>query len=226
MKAMILAAGRGERLRPLTDTCPKPLLDVGGKALIAWHIERLARVGVCDLVINIAHLGEQIPKYLGTGASFGVNIAYSHEKQGALETAGGIATALNLLGDAPFLLVNGDVWTDYDFAKLKAHDLGEKMAHLVLVDNPEHHPSGDFVLRQDGFLQAKTAQDHTLTFAGLSKCSPILFADLPKNQAAKLAPLLLAAMAKQHISGEHFCGRWLDVGTPERLAQARAWATA
>lgn len=226
MKAMILAAGRGERLRPLTDTCPKPLLDVAGKALIAWHIERLARVGVCDLVINTAYLGEQIPKYLGTGASFGVNIAYSHEKQGALETAGGIATALDLLGDAPFLLVNGDVWTDYDFAKLKAHDLGEKMAHLVLVDNPEHHPSGDFVLAGDGLLQAKSASDGALTFAGLSKFSPKFFADVPKHQAAKLAPYLLAAMAKQQISGEHFAGRWLDVGTPERLTLARTWAAA
>ena len=223
MKAMILAAGRGERMRPLTDTCPKPLLVAGGKPLIVWHIERLAAAGIVDLVINHAHLGQMIEDTLGDGARFGVRIRYSPEGS-ALETAGGIARALPLLGDAPFLVVNGDVYTDYPFARLLARapqlDADGVLAHLVLVANPEHNPKGDFALDADGRVHDAPG----LTFSGIGVYHPALFADTPAHAPAKLAPLLRAAMARGQVSGECWDGQWLDVGTPARLDDARALA--
>ena len=218
MKAFILAAGRGERMRPLTDTCPKPLLAAGGKPLIAWHIERLAAAGIVELVINHAHLGQMIEDTLGDGSAFGVRIRYSPEGS-ALETAGGIARALPLLGDAPFLVVNGDVFCDADFAGLRraAEELNPvRCAHLLLVANPEHNPGGDFGLTPDGLVHE--GEGERLTFSGLGAYHPALFAGLSPNAPAKLAPLLRAAMARNRVSGARLLGRWVDVGTPERLA--------
>jgi MurNAc alpha-1-phosphate uridylyltransferase len=211
MKAMILAAGRGERMRPLTDHTPKPLLKVGGKSLIAWHLERLAVAGFKDIVINHAHLGGQIENALGNGSQWGVRIQYSPEKI-ALETAGGIANAMPLLGDAPFLVVNGDVYTDIDFAALKLAP--PNLAHLVMVDNPPQHAAGDFTL-----CNGKLSVDGTekLTFSGVGIYAPSLFAGVVRGEAAKLAPLLKAAMAQGLVSGSHHQGAWHDIGTPERL---------
>jgi len=221
MKAMILAAGRGERMRPLTDVTPKPLLQAGGKPLIVWHIERLAQAGFCDLVINHAHLGAQIETALGDGSRFGVSIRYSAETE-ALETAGGIANALTLLGSEPFLVVNGDVFCDYDFSALTAKraDMAthpdDTLAHLVLVDNPGHHLAGDF-----GLLNGKVVADgeHSFTFSGIGLYQPSLFRNVLPGSKARLAPLLREAIAARKVSGEHYCGRWMDVGTPERLKQ-------
>jgi len=213
MKAMILAAGRGERMRPLTDTRPKPLLEVGGKPLIVWHIERLAQAGFVDLVINHAHLGTMIEEYLGDGSRYGVNLRYSAEVQ-ALETAGGIANALPLLGGAPFLVVNGDIFCDVDFASLVLQD--SEAAFLVLVDNPPQHPGGDFAL-QHGKVQAEGERKYT--FSGIGLYRPELFAAIPRGAKAKLAPLLREQMAAGRVGGSHFGGRWEDVGTPERLDQ-------
>ncbi|WIM06898.1 MAG: nucleotidyltransferase family protein [Candidatus Nitricoxidivorans perseverans] len=212
MKAMILAAGRGERMRPLTDRTPKPLLPVAGKPLIVWHLERLARAGIRDVVINHAHLGDQIEALLDDGSAWGVSIRYSEEPAGALETAGGIANALpllaNELGDEPFLVVNGDIWCDLDFAVLQT--LAENdLAHLVLVPNPPHHPEGDFDFSGQG----------RLTFSGIGIYRPELFEDIGRGTKAKLAPLLRAALQAGRVSAERFDGRWEDVGTPERLAQ-------
>ncbi|OAJ71348.1 mannose-1-phosphate guanylyltransferase [Methylobacillus sp. MM3] len=213
MKAMILAAGRGERMRPLTDHTPKPLLQVGGKPLIVWHIERLARAGFRELVINHAHLGQQIESALGDGSRFDVSIAYSDEGE-ALETAGGIAQALSLLGEEPFLVVNGDVYTDYDFNRLTTQPMGGVVAHLVLVDNPPQHAQGDFYL-EDGRLVERGAS--RLTFSGIGVYRPELFAAIVPGSKAKLAPLLHAAIAQQRATAEHYRGDWVDVGTPERL---------
>ena len=217
---MILAAGRGERMRPLTDHTPKPLLPAGGKPLIVWHIERLARAGFTELVINHAHLGQQIEDALGDGSRYGVRIRYSPERPAALETAGGIAHALHLLGQAPFAVINGDVWCDYDLAHLPGHAAAlarsDDMAHLVLVNNPAHHPQGDFVLH-GGRLQAEGAA--RLTFSGIGLYKPEMFAHLDRNAAAPLAPLLRELIARGRVRGEHFGGRWVDVGTPQRLEQ-------
>lgn len=214
---MILAAGRGERMRPLTDHTPKPLLPVAGKPLIVWHLERLARAGVRDIVINHAHLGDQIEALLGDGAAWGLRIQYSAEPHGALETAGGIANALPLLGNDPFLVVNGDIFCDWDFAQAGA--IGINMAHLVLVDNPPHHPGGDFTLAAGKVGAGETASSTPcLTFSGIGIYHPALFAGLSRGQPAKLAPLLRSAIAAGQISGAHHTGRWVDVGTPERLA--------
>jgi MurNAc alpha-1-phosphate uridylyltransferase len=211
MKAMILAAGRGERMRPLTDHTPKPLLKVGGKSLIAWHLERLAAAGFQDIVINHAHLGEQIESALGDGSQWGVRIQYSPEKI-ALETAGGIANAMPLLGNAPFLVVNGDVYTDIDFGTLKL--VPPNLAHLVMVNNPPQHAAGDFAL-SSGKLSADGTEK--LTFSGIGIYQPSLFASIVRGDAAKLAPLLKAAMAQGLVSGSHHRGAWHDIGTPERL---------
>jgi MurNAc alpha-1-phosphate uridylyltransferase len=211
MKAMILAAGRGERMRPLTDHTPKPLLKVGGKPLIAWHLKRLAAAGFQDIVINHAHLGEQIESALGDGSQWGVRIQYSPEKI-ALETAGGIANALPLLGNAPFLVVNGDVYTDIDFGTLKL--VPPNLAHLVMVNNPPQHAAGDFAL-SSGKLSADGTEK--LTFSGIGIYQPSLFASIVRGDAAKLAPLLKAAMAQGLVSGSHHRGAWHDIGTPERL---------
>jgi MurNAc alpha-1-phosphate uridylyltransferase len=213
MKAMILAAGRGERMRPLTDITPKPLLPVAGKPLIVWHLERLARAGFRNIVINHAHLGDQIEALLGDGDAWGVHIDYSAEPQGALETAGGIANALPLIGDAPFLVVNGDIFCDWDFSRARAIDID--LAHLVLIDNPPHHPDGDFTLIDGKVGAGGTARS---TFSGIGLYRPELFAGIVRGHPAKLAPLLREAIDAGHISGEHHAGRWMDVGTPERLA--------
>lgn len=215
MKAMILAAGRGERMRPLTDRTPKPLLEVGGKALIVRHIEVLREAGFEEFVINTAWLGEQIEASLGDGARLKVDIAYSREGDSALETGGGIRHALPLLGEGPFVVVNGDVWTDYDFRRLPAGLDG--LAHLLLVDNPQHNPSGDFAL-QDGRVSSQdcASAPGCLTFSGVGVYSPDLFKDCA-DSAFPLAPLLRRHMALGHVSGEYHPGHWLDIGTPQRL---------
>ena len=212
MKAMILAAGRGERMRPLTDHTPKPLLPVGGKPLIVWHLERLAKTGFKEVVINHAHLGEQIEEVLGDGSVWGLTIQYSPETI-ALETAGGIANALPLLGEAPFLVVNGDVFTEIDFGALQL--LSPNLAHLVMVDNPPQHPDGDFVLDSG---KVADQGNQKFTFSGVGIYHPALFVDVEQGQAAKLAPLLRLAMAKGLVTGEHYHGVWHDIGTPERLS--------
>ncbi len=209
---MILAAGRGERMRPLTDHTPKPLLAVAGRPLIVWHIERLAAAGIRELVINHAHLGAQIERALGDGARWQVNIRYSPEDK-ALETGGGIHRALPLLGDAPFLVLNGDVWTDLDLRRLRLDD--GRLAHLVMVDNPSQHPRGDFHLATDGLLCAHA--EPRVTYSGIGVYDPALFADCSPG-AFPLAPLLRHAMDAGLVSGEHYRGRWIDVGTPQRLA--------
>jgi MurNAc alpha-1-phosphate uridylyltransferase len=211
MKAMILAAGRGERMRPLTDHTPKPLLQVGGKPLIVWHLERLAKDGFKELVINHAHLGKQIEQALGSGSAWGLSIEYSSEIK-ALETAGGIANALPLLGDSPFLVVNGDVFTEINFGVLQL--VSPNLAHLVMVDNPPQHPDGDFSL-DSGKITASGS--HKLTFSGVGVYHPALFVDVDRSQAAKLAPLLRSAMAEGLVTGDHYQGVWHDIGTPERL---------
>jgi len=210
MKAMILAAGRGERMRPLTDSCPKPLLKVAGKALIEHHIIALADAGFKELVINHAYLGQQIEDFLGDGSRYGVSIAYSAEKE-ALETGGGIYQALTLLGDQPFVIVNGDVWCDYDFKKLPRNIDG--LVHLVMIDNPEHNLSGDFYF-SDGQLLETTGEK--LTYSGIGVYHPDLFSSCQLGKFP-LAPLLRAAIKNKQVSAEHFSGFWMDIGTPERL---------
>ena len=218
MKTMILAAGRGERMRPLTDHTPKPLLVAGGKPLIVWHLEKLAAAGFREIVVNHAHLGAQIEQALGDGSRWGLRIAYSPEPPGALETAGGIAQALPLLGDKPFLVVNGDVWCDVDFAHFRPCTAAA--AHLLLVANPAHHTGGDFSLDGERVVYANGEQ--TLTYAGIGVFSPAMFRDLPLGQPMKLRPLLDAAIAAGALTGERFSGRWVDVGTPQRLAELDA----
>ena len=224
MKAFILAAGRGERMRPLSDRTPKPLLCVGGKPLIVWHLERLAAAGWRDVVINHAHLGQQIVFALGDGSAFGLHIDYSAEPPGALETAGGIAQALPLLGDQPFLLLNGDIWCDWEFsqASRRAQTLAPRQAHLVFVDNPPHHPAGDFCLDGERVRSAAGGACHALTYAGIGIFSPAFFAAVPRGATMKLRPLLDAALARDEISGERHAGRWVDVGSPQRLAELDA----
>lgn len=213
MKAMILAAGRGERMRPLTDHTPKPLLEVGGKALIEYHLTALQQAGVREVIINHAWLGEQIESRLGNGERYGLQIQYSPEVPVALETAGGIIQALSHLGTEPFIVVNGDIWCDYPMQQLPQQLDG--LAHLVMVDNPPHNPQGDFCLI-DGRLQAE-GQDK-LTYSGIGVYHPQLFAGLEPG-IRTLAPLLKEAMAKGLVSGEQYEGQWLDIGTPERLHQ-------
>ena len=221
MKTMILAAGRGERMRPLTDHTPKPLLPVAGKPLIVWHIERLAAAGFTELVINHAHLGAQIESALGNGSQWGVCIAYSPEAE-ALETAGGIAQAMPSLGAAPFMVINGDVFCDLDlaaFARRGAAAIAAgDLAWLALITNPEHNPKGDFALRADRIVRGAT----DYTFAGIGVYHPAMFASTPRGAKAKLAPLLFAARDAGKLGGEHFTGRWVDVGTPQRLAELDA----
>lgn len=224
MKALVFAAGRGERMRPLTDATPKPLLAVGGKPLIAWHLEKLAAAGVRDVVVNTSWLAPQFPKALGGGEAWGLRIAYAYEGPTPLETGGGMRNALPLLGDAPFLAINGDIWTDHDFARLPDALRGD--AHLVMVDNPEHNPKGDFALGVDGLLASRG--ERCLTFAGIGLYHPRLFdrwrdvigdaegaAGTPPR--FRLTPLLRDAMTRGRVSGEHHAGAWTDVGTPERL---------
>ncbi|WP_028695744.1 N-acetylmuramate alpha-1-phosphate uridylyltransferase MurU [Pseudomonas cremoricolorata] len=214
MKAMILAAGKGERMRPLTLHTPKPLLPVAGQPLIEYHLRALAAAGISEVVINHAWLGQQIEDHLGDGSRFGLRIAYSPEGE-PLETGGGIFQALSLLGSAPFVLVNGDIWTDYDFASLPSALPG--LAHLVLVNNPGHHAAGDFRL-DGGQVFDGDQQAETFTFSGISVLDPALFEGCQAG-AFKLAPLLRQAMAAGKVSGEHYAGHWVDVGTQERLVE-------
>ena len=234
MKALIFAAGLGERMRPLTDATPKPLLVVGGKPLIGWHLEKLAALGMREVVVNTSWLAPQFPRTLGDGAHWGLRLHYAFEGDTPLETGGGMHNALPLIvddggSDAPFIAINGDIWTDYDFARLPHAPTGA--AHLVLVDNPPQHPHGDFALRTGGSIASDGAAK--LTFAGIGVYRPSLFADwravigaAPGAGAVpprfKLAPLLRAAMAHDAATGEHHHGRWTDVGTPQRLAQLDA----
>ncbi|MGJ4730410.1 N-acetylmuramate alpha-1-phosphate uridylyltransferase MurU [Luteimonas sp. SDU101] len=226
MKALIFAAGLGERMRPLTDSTPKPLLRAGGKPLIAWHLERLAAIGVREVVVNTSWLASQFPATLGDGAAFGLRIAYSDEGPVPLETGGGMLQALTRLGEAPFLAINGDIWTDFDFSRLPVEPAGD--VHLVMVANPQHHPQGDFALQPDGRLHE--AGDARLTFSGIGVYRPRLLqgwreviGDAPGVDAApprfRIAPLLRAAMRRGAATGEHHPGAWTDVGTPERLRQ-------
>ena len=214
MRAMILAAGLGTRMRPLTLHTPKPLLEVGGKPLIVWHIEALAGAGVTQIVINTAWLGEKLVDALGNGSKFGVEIFWSHEEE-PLETAGGIQKALPLLGSEPFILVNGDIWTRFDLKPLVHKSLGSDLGHLVLVKNPLQHPNGDFALDNGRIAQNGEAK---LTFAGISLLSPKLFESLPAGKAP-LAPILRQAMDAGQMSGECLQTHWVDVGTIERLAE-------
>lgn len=216
MKAMILAAGRGERMRPLTDHTPKPLLRVGDKSLIEHLIGALRRNGITNIVINHAHLGEQIVQQLGDGARYGVHISYSHEADGSLETGGGIFKALPLLDSDPFLVINGDIWTDFPFATLPQRIEGD--GYLVLVENPPQHPRGDFALDGNTVLGAGDTQ---YTFSGIGIYRHALFSDCRPGKFP-LAPILRAAIARGRIQGRVYRGVWSDVGTPERLQQLNA----
>lgn len=222
-QALILAAGRGERMRPLTDTCPKPLLQVQGKPLIVWHLEDLARAGVTDVVINTAWLEEQFPAALGDGRAWGLRIRYSHEGArfgGALETAGGIATALPLLADAPFWLLAGDVYMPgFEFSPAVAAQFAasDALAHLYLVPNPPHHPQGDFGISADGLALDEAPEKFTYSTLGLYR--PALFSNTPAGQKAALAPLLRQAMRRGLVTAALYSGPWTDVGTPERLTE-------
>lgn len=217
MTAMILAAGRGERMRPLTDKTPKPLLKVHGKSLIVWHIERLASLGFSQIVINIDHLGEMIIKTLGDGSKWGVNLLYSDERQsGALESAGGIINALPLIDSEQFLVVNGDIWCDYEFET--GFDLKGDLAHLILVENPKHNPNGDFALYKD---RISNDIKRRYTFSGIGYYSAELFKGV-KNQKMPLAPLLREAVSNDKVSGSLYDGRWYDIGTPQRLKEVNA----
>ena len=211
---MILAAGRGDRMRPLTDTTPKPLLLAAGKPIIQYTIERLVSAGFSEIIINIAHLGQQIKNAFGNGNQLGASIVYSDEGETALETAGGIINALPLLGEEPFLVVNGDIANNYDFTRLHNHSCD--LAHLVLIPNPTHHPEGDFHLSEN--QQLAVSGTSTLTFSGIGIYSPALF-DNTAPGIIKLAPLLRQAMAMNRVSGEKFNGFWMDIGTPQRLKE-------
>ncbi len=215
MKAMILAAGLGKRMRPLTDNIPKPLLPCAGKPLIVYHIEALVSVGVTEMVINHAYLGEQIEAALGDGSSFGASITYSPEQE-PMNTGAGIANALPLLGEAPFILTNGDVWSDYDYGQLLKQSV--ELAHLVMVSNPEHNPQGDFSLTKNGRLlpDRDSADGVALTYSGISLLHPKLFAFCPRGPFPLREPLI-EAMKEQRVTAEHHMGAWTDVGTPQRL---------
>ena len=223
--ALIFAAGLGERMRPLTDRTPKPLLIAGGKPLIVWHLEKLAAIGVNYVVINTSHLAEQFPEMLGDGSRWGLRIRYAYEGPMPLETGGGMLNALPLLGAEPFIAINGDIWTDADFASLPGEPAG--LAHLLLVDNPAHHPQGDFALDEHGRVHAEG--EPRLTFSGLGVYRrevldgwrPVIGDDagaLQQPPRFRLAPLLREAMARGKVDGTHHRGAWTDVGTPERLA--------
>lgn len=217
---MILAAGRGERMRPLTDNTPKPLLAVAGKPLIEHTISQLVSAGFTDIVINHAHMGEQIEAALGSGQQFGATIRYSAEGDQALETAGGIINALPLLGDDTFLVVNGDIATDFPYRELKNLDVD--LAHLILVDNPEHHARGDFGLNRDGLVTENCLE--LFTFSGIGLYRPELFSNMPAG-IRKLGPLLRQAMVNHRVTGQKYSGFWMDIGTPDRLQQLDQYYT-
>jgi MurNAc alpha-1-phosphate uridylyltransferase len=216
MKAMILAAGRGLRMAPLTDNLPKPLLAAGGKPLISWHLEKLAAANIIEIVVNVAHLGTMIEESLGNGSRFGVSIQYSRETE-ALETAGGIAWALSKLGDEPFLVINADVYSDLDYARLCRHDMASAVrAHLILVPNPSHHPSGDFSL-SNGFVT--NGENERWTYSGLGVYRPELFGTIVPGAKCPLAPLLRQAADDGRVTGQLHSGFWMDVGNPLRLQE-------
>jgi len=217
--AIILAAGRGERMRPLTDHTPKPLLSIGNKRLIEFTLDKLAQAHCHHVVINCAHLADQFEHYLGNGSRYGLNILYSFEEQ-ALETAGGIHQALPLINSSEFVVINGDIWCDYPITKLFEHKLGNNLAHLVMVDNPSQHPHGDFLLNQQKICSKQQETNTGLTYSGLGKFSLAMFADLAPGKMA-LRPLLDKAIEKQRLSGEYYRGDWRDIGTPARLEQLR-----
>lgn len=212
MKAMILAAGRGERMRPLTDTTPKPLLKAGKFSLIEYQLYNLAKIGITEIVINAAYKGEQITATLGSGEKYGVNIEYSIEKPEALDTGGGIYKALPILGDEPFIVINADVWTDYPYENLDLEQ--NKLAHLVFVDNPIYRPNGDYALEQN----LVTFGTPKLTFAGIGIYSPKLFANCKSGKFSLVEPLAIA-IKNQQVTGEHYHGKWFNIGTPEQLAE-------
>jgi len=222
VKAMILAAGLGERMRPLTDRTPKPLLPVGGKPLLQWHLENLVRAGFEDIVINVSHLAGQIESFVGDGSRWNCRVEWSREAE-PLETAGGIIKALPLLGDEPFALVNADIWSDYPLERLQASLPGPgRLAHLVLVDNPPQHHKGDFVLAADGRVGCRPQRGgHTLTYSGMALYHPRFFAGTSPGKQP-LLPLLERAIAAGQLGGEHYGGHWTDVGTPERLRELDA----
>lgn len=224
--ALIFAAGLGERMRPLTDHTPKPLLEAGGKPLIAWHLEKLAAAGVHYVAVNTSHLAAQFPETLGDGSRWGLRIRYAYEGPTPLETGGGMLNALSLLGEAPFIAVNGDIHSDIDYALLPNEP--QDLAHLVMVDNPAHHPAGDFLLDAEGRLHAEGAP--RLTFSGVGVYRRELLRDwrqvigdtpgaADQPPRFKLAPLLRAAMAGGQVHGTHHRGAWTDVGTPARLTE-------
>jgi MurNAc alpha-1-phosphate uridylyltransferase len=218
MKAMILAAGRGERLRPLTDRVPKALLEAAGKPLLAWHLERLAAARFTEVVINVSHLAEDIVAAVGDGGAFGVRIVYSRESE-PLETAGGIAHARELLGPQPFMLLNADVYCECDLARLGRRALGDRLAHLLLAPNPPHRQGGDFSLADDTVGNAAAPR---YTYTGIAVISPELVAPVGPREKAPLGPLLRAAAGRGRLSGELYTGLWRDVGTAERLAELDA----
>ncbi len=221
VRAMILAAGVGERMRPLTEHTPKPLLRAGGTTLLDHHLRALAAAGVRDVVINVSHLAQQIVDYCGAGDAWDLRIAFSAEDQ-PLETAGGIQRALPLLGDAPFLVVNGDVWSDYPLAALVGRGLRHaEVAHLVMVGNPPQHPEGDFCLDQDGWLRRRGARQVGCTYAGIGVYSPAMFEGLAPGKLP-LRPLMDAAIDAGVLGGQFYAGNWRDIGTPERLAELDA----
>lgn len=228
MDVFILAAGRGQRLMPLTTTTPKPLIQIGKLALIEIHLIRLQRAGFTRAIINLAYLGEQIIEYLGDGARYDITIDYSHEQHGALETAGGIRHALQKIRTEHFLLVNADILTDYPFQSLHTQGAHTSSNHLVLIDNPAHHPNGDFDLHQGQVLNPMNSTAHaspsSLTYSGIARLSKSLFAPLPPGKTP-LAPLLRQAIQEKMLTGEHYAGMWHDIGTPERLEAARASPT-
>lgn len=225
MKAMILAAGRGERMRPLTDHTPKPLLEVGGKPLIVWHIERLVAAGLPEIVINCAWLGERLQSALGDGGRFNARLHWSPENP-ALETAGGIARALPRLGPDPFLVVNGDIWCDWPFARApvcaaRLERTGAE-AWLLLVDNPAHNSGGDFALDAAGQVRHRPSTGEAFTFSGIGIYRPSLFARVSASAPAPLAPLLRQAIDRNAVNGQLHEGAWMDIGTPERLRRLDA----
>ena len=218
MKTMILAAGRGERLRPHTDITPKPLIQVGKHRLIEYHLINLAKAGLKDVVINISWLADQIREALGDGSNYSLNITYTDEGAEALETAGGIINAMPHLGDEPFIVINGDIWCDYDLTRLMNRNL-EYEAHLVLVNNPEHNTEGDFAL-EDGMI--KNTGDEKLTYSGIGLYTQDFFAETKPGKKA-LAPMLRKKSELNKVSGEIHNGQWVDIGTIERLAQLRSY---
>lgn len=219
MRAMILAAGRGERMRPLTNKTPKSMLEVNGKPLIQYHVEHLVQAGIVDIVINHAQFGDQIEDYLGDGKIWGARIIYSPEDDNPLDTAGGIVEALPLLGEEPFITVNADIWTDFPFQQLLnlSEDLVNHSAHIVLVDNPDHNVKGDFFLSDNSVLNIG---DSMLTFSGISVFKPEFFKDCVSG-SAPLAPMIRRAASQGRVSGSHYQGQWRDIGTPERLHKLR-----